>query len=99
MFYKVIFGMEEDLAVTIMLNIHQNGRGVCGVFSREIAEMKVRDVLECARRYQHPFTNARWNPNEMFSDDLEKLPELCSVSGESAQSRIRYSRTSSAVHY
>ena len=48
------FGMEEDLAVTIMLNIHQNGRGVCGVFSREIAEMKVRDVLECARRYQHP---------------------------------------------
>lgn len=48
------FSMEEDLAVTIMLNIHNNGRGVCGVFTREVAEMKVRDVLECARRYQHP---------------------------------------------
>lgn len=48
------FGMEEELAVKIMLNIHQKGRGVCGVFSREIAEMKVRDVLECARRHQHP---------------------------------------------
>ena len=48
------FNMGEELAVSIMLNVHQNGRGICGVFIREIAEMKVRDVMECARRHQHP---------------------------------------------
>ncbi len=48
------FGMEEQRAVKIMLNVHQSGRGVCGIFTREVAEMKVRDVLDCARRYQHP---------------------------------------------
>ncbi|MDE0309403.1 MAG: ATP-dependent Clp protease adapter ClpS [Acidiferrobacterales bacterium] len=49
-----LFLMEEELAITVMLNVHNNGRGVCGVFAREVAEMKVRDVLEFARRYQHP---------------------------------------------
>ncbi len=48
------FDMEEQLAVSIMLSVHETGRGICGLFSREIAEMKVRDVLECARRHQHP---------------------------------------------
>ena len=49
-----LFGMEEELAVRVMLNVHQSGKGTCGIFTREVAEMKVRDVLECARRYQHP---------------------------------------------
>ena len=48
------FAMQEELAVSIMLSVHQKGSGICGVFSREIAEMKVREVLDCARRYQHP---------------------------------------------
>lgn len=48
------FDMQEEAAVTIMLGVHQSGSGVCGRFTREIAEMKVRDVLECARRHQHP---------------------------------------------
>ena len=48
------FGMQEGLAVSIMLNVHQKGSGICGVFTREIAEMKVREVLDCARRHQHP---------------------------------------------
>ena len=48
------FAMQEELAISIMLNVHNSGRGICGKFTREIAEMKVRDVLECAQRHQHP---------------------------------------------
>lgn len=48
------FAMPEERAVSVMLNVHQRGRGVCGVYAREIAEMKVRDVLDCARRHNHP---------------------------------------------
>jgi len=48
------FNMEEQVAVTVMLQVHQKGRGICGLFTREVAEMKVRDVLEYARRHQHP---------------------------------------------
>lgn len=51
---QTYFEMQEELAVQIMLNVHQSGSGICGRFTREIAEMKVRDVLECARRHQHP---------------------------------------------
>jgi len=51
---QTYFSMSEELAVNIMLSVHQSGSGVCGRFTREIAEMKVRDVLECARHYQHP---------------------------------------------
>ena len=51
---QTYFNMTEELAVSIMLKVHQSGSGVCGRFTREIAEMKVRDVLECAKRYEHP---------------------------------------------
>ena len=51
---RQIFDMQEQLAISVMLNVHQSGRGVCGVFTREIAEMKVRDVLEVAKRQGHP---------------------------------------------
>jgi ATP-dependent Clp protease adaptor protein ClpS len=45
-------GREE--AVQIMLNVHTRGSGVCGVFTAEIAETKVRQVLSLSRDYQHP---------------------------------------------
>ncbi len=48
------FSMPEELAVTLMIKVHQSGSGVCGRFTREIAEMKVRDVLDFARVHQHP---------------------------------------------
>ncbi len=51
---RTYFNMNDELAVTVMLHVHQSGSGVCGRFTREIAEMKVRDVLECARLHQHP---------------------------------------------
>ena len=45
-------GHEE--AVQIMLNVHTRGSGVCGVFTAEIAETKVRQVLSFSRDNKHP---------------------------------------------
>jgi ATP-dependent Clp protease adaptor protein ClpS len=37
-----------------MLHVHQNGVGVCGIFTYEVAETKVAQVLDLARRNEHP---------------------------------------------
>lgn len=49
-----LFGMRHELAVRIMVQVHNSGRGVCGTYTREIAEMKVSEVLKRARQFQHP---------------------------------------------
>ena len=48
------FHKNNDEATKIMLHVHQNGIGVCGVFSFEIAETKVIQVLESSRKNEHP---------------------------------------------
>lgn len=48
------FNMPRDKADQVMLHIHMHGSGVCGVYSREIAETKVRITLEFARHNSHP---------------------------------------------
>ena len=48
------FGKSRDDATRIMLSVHQNGVGVCGVFTHEVAETKVAQVIETSRRHQHP---------------------------------------------
>lgn len=48
------FYMTNDLATKIMLQVHERGRGSCGLFTRDIAETKVVQVNEYARRNQHP---------------------------------------------
>ncbi len=48
------FNKSRESAVRIMLHVHQNGVGVCGVFTYEVAETKVAQVIEAARRHQHP---------------------------------------------
>jgi ATP-dependent Clp protease adaptor protein ClpS len=37
-----------------MMNVHRKGVGVCGVFTYEVAETKVAQVLDCARQQEHP---------------------------------------------
>ncbi len=51
---ELFFGKPRDQATRIMLQVHTQGKGVCGVFSREIAETKVHQVNTFARENQHP---------------------------------------------
>jgi ATP-dependent Clp protease adaptor protein ClpS len=48
------FQKTREEATTIMLHVHQNGVGMCGVFTYEVAETKVAQVLDLARRHEHP---------------------------------------------
>lgn len=48
------FGKSRAEATTIMMHVHRRGVGVCGVFTYEVAETKVNQVTEFARRNQHP---------------------------------------------
>jgi ATP-dependent Clp protease adaptor protein ClpS len=48
------FGIGHSQAVEIMLTVHKKGVAVVGVFSHEIAETKVAQVMDFARRHQHP---------------------------------------------
>lgn len=48
------FPMTAEKATQIMLHVHTRGRGVCGVFTREVAESKVAQVNEFSRLNQHP---------------------------------------------
>ncbi len=49
-----IFKKDTSDAFEIMLHVHQNGVGICGVYTYEIAETKVAQVMEQSRRNQHP---------------------------------------------
>ena len=49
-----IFGKNRDEAIQIMLHVHRHGVGICGVFTFEVAETKVAQVIEFARRHEHP---------------------------------------------
>ncbi len=51
---EVFFSVDRENATRIMLEIHTSGKGVCGVFTHEIAETKVSLVNDYSREYQHP---------------------------------------------
>jgi ATP-dependent Clp protease adaptor protein ClpS len=48
------FSKSHEEATQIMLHVHQKGVGLCGVFTYEVAETKVSQVMDLARRSQHP---------------------------------------------
>ena len=48
------FNKSIEEATEIMLHVHQNGVGQCGVFTYEVAETKVTMVMDFARKHQHP---------------------------------------------
>jgi ATP-dependent Clp protease adaptor protein ClpS len=49
-----IFTLDRTTATRVMLEVHTRGKGVCGVFTHEIAETKVAQVTTYARQNQHP---------------------------------------------
>lgn len=54
MVLKRFFAMDLEQATRVMLHVHQKGVGVCGIFTYEIAETKVNQVMDFAKQNQHP---------------------------------------------
>lgn len=48
------FRMTVEQATEVMLHVHQKGVGICGVFTYEVAETKVNQVMTFARQHEHP---------------------------------------------
>ncbi len=51
---RSFFQMDTDEATRVMLHVHQKGFGVCGIFTYEVAETKVTQVMDFARKNDHP---------------------------------------------
>jgi len=51
---EIFFGMDRESATRIMLEVHTRGKGICGVYTHEIAETKVAQVTNYSRENQHP---------------------------------------------
>lgn len=51
---QVFFAMNREKATQVMLHVHTRGKGVCGVYTRDVAESKVTQVNEFSRLHQHP---------------------------------------------
>ena len=48
------FGRDHEAATRIMLHVHHHGIGECGIYTYEVAETKVTQVMDFARKHQHP---------------------------------------------
>ncbi len=51
---EMFFGMNREKATQIMLNVHTKGKGICGVYPRDIAETKVAQVNDYSSQNDHP---------------------------------------------
>ena len=51
---QIFFSLNRERATQVMLHVHTRGRGVCGVFTREVAETKVAQVNDFSTHHQHP---------------------------------------------
>jgi len=51
---EAFFGMDRERATHVMLNVHTQGKGICGLFTRDIAETKVSQVNDYSRQNEHP---------------------------------------------
>ena len=54
MVIEQFFSKSHEEAIQIMLHVHQKGVGICGVFTYEVAETKVTQVMDFARKNEHP---------------------------------------------
>ena len=51
---QTVFSMSREKATLVMLQVHREGMGVCGTYTREVATTKVEQVINLARKHQHP---------------------------------------------
>ena len=51
---QTVFAMSREKATLVMLQVHREGMGVCGTYTREVATAKVEQVINIARKHQHP---------------------------------------------
>lgn len=51
---RKFFGMDGAAATTVMLSVHHEGRAVCGIFTKDVAETKAAQVIQYARSQNHP---------------------------------------------
>lgn len=51
---ETFFSMDRIRATNVMYEVHTAGKAICGIFSRDVAETKVDQVMEYARRHDHP---------------------------------------------
>lgn len=51
---ETFFSMSRENATRVMLHVHTQGRGVCGIFTRDVADTKVAQVNAFSRAHQHP---------------------------------------------
>jgi ATP-dependent Clp protease adaptor protein ClpS len=51
---QTVFGMSREKATQVMLQVHREGMGVCGTYTREVATAKRDQVIDIARQHQHP---------------------------------------------
>ena len=51
---QTVFSMSREKATQVMLQVHREGMGVCGTYTREVATTKVDQVINLARKHQHP---------------------------------------------
>ena len=51
---QTVFSMSREKATLVMLQVHREGMGVCGTYTREVAAAKVDQVIDIARKHQHP---------------------------------------------
>ena len=54
---QTFFGIDRDKATQIMLQVHTHGKGVCGIFTKEIAETRSAQVNNFARENEHPLVS------------------------------------------
>ena len=62
------FSLDRENAVRVMLKVHTEGKGVCGVFTREVAETKAEQVNQYAREQEHPLL-CDIEPADNLNDD------------------------------
>ncbi|WP_293614352.1 ATP-dependent Clp protease adapter ClpS [Porticoccus sp.] len=64
---EIFFGMNREAATRVMLKVHLDGKAVCGVYTKDVAETKVAQVNDYARKNEHPLL-CEVEPSE--DDDL-----------------------------